>query len=160
MLLFGPVLFSVNTVSYDQIVRTARFNWSAQSVIGRQPVYQYLGYGERAITLEGVIYPGRYGELSHLMLLEQTAGLGLPMPLFSVYGYTLGAWCVTSYQETGTELMDNGQPRKINFTVSLLQYASLLDYLTEYASDYLKGTGAVGSYMDILADPGSLIPGF
>ena len=148
MMMLGAVVFSVNTTSYDQIIRKKLFNWNAQTVIGRQPVYQYLGHGKKHITLSGKVFPGQYGDRAQLMILEQSAGLGLPMPLFTGFGLSLGAWCIVRYDETDTHMIDTGDPRQIAFTVELEQYAGLADYLTEMASDYLKGS--VGLVQDFI----------
>lgn len=140
LLILGGLVFSVNTTGYDQLTRRARFNWASQTVIGRQPVYQYLGHGENTIELEGRVFPGQHGSPLSLRIFEQAAGLGLPMPLFSGGGLSLGAWCVSDYRETGTFLLDNGNPRVITFTLSLVQYAGLADYLTEQAGNTLKSS--------------------
>lgn len=150
MMLLGGVVFSVNSTSYDQITRAASFNWAPQNVIGRQPVYQYLGHGEKTITLQGRVFPGQYGDRTQLLILEQSAGLGLPLPLFTGGGLSLGAWCITGYTEDETQLMDTGDAQSISFTVDLVQYAGLADYLTGLASDYIKSVDLVGDFLDFL----------
>lgn len=140
MMILGATVFSVNGNTYDKLTRSASFNWSSQTVIGRQPVYQYLGHGENTINIEGKIYPGQYGSRLELMILEQSAGLGIPMPFFSSSGLSLGAWCITSFKEVDTCFMDTGDPRSIDFTIGLVQYASLADYLTEAAGNLLKSS--------------------
>ncbi len=138
MMMLGSTIFSVNTTTYNQLVETANFNWQSQAVIGRQPVYQYLGHGEKTISLTGQIYPGQFGSRRQLIVLKQSAGLGLPLPLFTGDGLTLGAWCVKKFTETNSELIDNGEPRKIDFTLELVQYAGLADFLTQKASNYIN----------------------
>ncbi len=138
MMMLDPVLFSVNSTSYNELERVSGFTWKSQPVIGRQPVYQFLGHGEKTITLRGRIYPGQYGSRSKLLLLEQSAGFGIPLPLFGGGGLTFGVWCITEYSENDTRLVDNGDPRQIDFTVKLVQYAGLADFLTGLASNYIK----------------------
>ena len=138
MMLLGGAVFSVNTTTYDRITRAARFQWQSIQVIGRRPVYQYLGHGENSITMNGRVYPGQYGSRAQLLILEKSAGLGIPMPLFTGGGLTLGAWCITAYSEIEGEPLQSGSSRRIDFTVELVQYASLFDFLVEQASAYIK----------------------
>lgn len=138
MMMLGAVIFSVNDTTYDNLKKELNFRWARQDVVGTQPVYQYLGHGEKRITLNGFIYPGQYGNRDQLNILEQSAGLGIPMPLYTGGGFTLGAWCITKVDETDSRLMDTGDPQFITFSVSLVQYAGLADYLTELAGNYLK----------------------
>ncbi|WP_252180214.1 phage tail protein [Endozoicomonas sp. 4G] len=140
MMILGATVFSVNGNTYDKLTKSTNFSWASQTVIGRQPVYQYLGHGENTINIEGKIYPGQYGSRLELMILEQSAGLGIPMPFFCSSGLSLGAWCITSFKEVDTCFMDTGDPRSIDFTIGLVQYASLADYLTEVAGNLLKSS--------------------
>lgn len=138
MMLLGATVFSVNTNTYSSMTKAAAWQWQSLQVIGKNPRYQYLGKGENTISISGVVYPGQYGSRAQLLLLEQAASLGAPLPMFSGAGVELGAWCVKSYSETQTELFDNGLPRKIEFTLDLVQYASLRDFLAEQAQPYLQ----------------------
>lgn len=149
MMLLGTTVFSVNTTTYNSITRSAVWQWQALSVIGKNPRYQYLGQGENTIAIHGLVYPGQYGSKSQLLLLEQAAGLGMPLPMFSGSGLELGAWCVQGFSETRTELFDNGQPRKIEFSLDLVQYASLTDFLAEQAKPYLQpGVDVVQNFVE------------
>lgn len=148
-MLLGTTVFSVNTTTYNSITRAAAWQWQALSVIGKSPCYQYLGKGEITININGVVYPGQYGSKTQLLLLEQAAGLGVPLPMFSGAGVELGAWCVKSFSETRSELFDNGQPRKIEFTLDLVQYAGLKEFLAEQAQPYLQpGVNVVQNFVE------------
>lgn len=144
MLLLGGAVFSVNTTTYDQITRSVEWQWQALPVIGKKPVYQYVGGGEQSISVTGCIYPGQYGSRAQLMVLEQAAGLGVPIPLFSGLGYDLGLWCINRYSEVEGLPFYNGCPQKIEFTIDLVKYAGLLDYLTQ---DY---SAMIGQFVDAL----------
>ena len=138
MMMLGVIRFTVEGTGYDQLKRTANFSWPSQSVIGKQPVYQYLGHGEKTITLTGTIYPGQYGDRSDLQQMEAQAGLGLPLPLITGNGFALGLWCIKSITQDETLIIDNGDPRHIKFTLELVQYAGLADLATDYLGGMVK----------------------
>ena len=149
MMLLGTTVFSVNTTTYNSITRSYSWQWQSLSIIGKKPHYQYVGQGENTLNISGVVYPGQYGSKTQLLLLEQAANLGVPLPMFSGAGVELGAWCVKEFSETRTELFDDGQPRKIEFTLDLVQYASLKEFLAKQVQPYLQpGVDVVQNFIE------------
>ncbi len=64
MLSLGSYRFSLSTAAYQTLERTAEWRWPQQDVIGRFPVRQWVGPGNRTIKLDGLVLPAFKGMLS------------------------------------------------------------------------------------------------
>lgn len=131
MMLLGPVFFSVETAAYEQLQRSNQYQWASQSRLGHPvlkhlgvggPAHQYIGPGEESISLNGTIYPQYKGGPLQISLIRLSAGLGVALPLIDGNGFVYGRWLIESVQETNSVFFSNGDPRKIDFSLSLKKY--------------------------------------
>jgi len=121
----GEFQFGIDTAAFTELKRSSAWRWEAKNRIGRAPAMQSTGRDADTITLSGVIYPHWRGGLGQMAALRALAGTGQPQPLvyaFENAGQYCGRWCVTSVEETRTVLFDNGQPRRIEFGLTLREY--------------------------------------
>jgi phage protein U len=63
MLSLGSYRFSLSTAAYQALERNAEWRWPQQDVIGRFPVRQWVGPGNRTVTLKGLVLPAHKGLL-------------------------------------------------------------------------------------------------
>lgn len=87
--------------------------------IGRSARWQYIGPGEDAITLSGVLYPEVTGGDVSLETLRTMAYTARPWPLIEVTGMIFGLFVIDNLSETRTEFYADGKAKKIEFTLSL-----------------------------------------
>jgi len=119
LLSLGLFVFEINSTAFQQLQHATAQRWSTNNRVGSRPNYQYLGPGEESITLEGTLYPQFTGGLSDLSMLKQMAASGKAYLLISGNGRIHGLWFIESISETHTQFLDNGQPRKIGFTLTM-----------------------------------------
>lgn len=121
----GAFSFGIDTAAFQELQRASTYRWEQKNRIGRKPAQQNVGQGADTITLQGVIYPHYRGGLGQIEAMRRQAASGEPLPLiyaFETVGQFCGQWCITSIEETRTVFFDNGTPRKIEFSLSLVEY--------------------------------------
>ncbi len=122
MMMLGPYMFSVGTAAPQQIDRSARFSWPAQSRIGRRPLLQWTGPGAELMTIDGVMYPEYKGGLRQMQALRELAGTGRRWILVDGLGVVYGLFAIKQVDETGTLHTKFGSPKRIEFQLQL-EYA-------------------------------------
>ncbi len=123
MVMLGSYPFMLDTAAYQQLKRNSEYRWKALDRIGRKPAQQYLGAGADQIKLSGEILPHWKGGLSQVDAMRAQAAGGKPLVLLEGYGgFVLGTWVIVKIEETKSELMSDGSPRVINFTMTLEEY--------------------------------------
>lgn len=121
MLRLGEFRFGVATAAYQRLRQTWRFDWQSQARQGSNPARHYAGYAREQI-LAGTMYPGQFGSRRHVQRLAEMAGEGKPLLLVSSTGEALGYWTVDALDADGSIFFGNGEPRKIDFSVTLVFY--------------------------------------
>lgn len=125
MMMLGPYPFMLETAAYQQLRRSASWRWAEQARIGRKPAQQYLGAGADEISLDGEILPHWKGGSGQVDLMRLQASLGKPLILLEGYGgIVLGRYVITRIEETKSELLADGAPRLIAFSVTLKEYGA------------------------------------
>lgn len=121
----GAFSFSIGTAAFQELQRASEYRWEAKNRIGRKPAQQNVGSGADTIRLSGTIYPHAGPGASHMGVLRGIAAAGEPVPLiygFERSGQYCGRWCITHIEETRTVFFSNGAPRRIDFSLSLVEY--------------------------------------
>lgn len=121
----GAFTFGIDTAAFQELQRVSTYRWEAKNRIGRKPAQQNVGSGADTIRLDGVIFPHYRGGLGQIAALRAQAAAGEPLPLiyaFETAGQFCGRWCVAEISETRTVFFENGAPRKIEFSLSLVEY--------------------------------------
>lgn len=121
LMTLGFFVFDMPTAPYQQLQRQTDWRHPSQSRVGQRPAYQYLGPGDDTITLTGVLYPELTGGRLSLDLLRTMAEQGKGWPLIEGSGRLYGFWSITSISETSSELMRDGTPQKIEFSITLIR---------------------------------------
>lgn len=119
MLCLGLFVFSLDTLSYQDLQRRTSWKHPTQSIVGGRDTSQFLGYGEDIITLSGSIVPEFKGKRASLDELRLMGNTGLAFALVEGTGTVYGAFVITDMQETKTYFEVDGTARKIEFTLTL-----------------------------------------
>ncbi len=115
----GMFTFEIDTALYDQIRRRRSWRHPSNDRVGARPASQYAGPGDDQVNLSGRIYPGQLGNPDSLQELAEMAETGQAFPLVDGEGVVFGAFVIESLDEVGRELMTDGMPRAIEFSIDL-----------------------------------------
>lgn len=119
MMCFGLFVFNLKSVPFQTVSENKGWNYPSNPRVNQLPTYQYTGKNSDVVTLQGVLYPEVTGGKYSLNLLERMADLGKAWPLIDGNGTLLGFFIMTEMTKTKSELLDNGEARKIQFTLKL-----------------------------------------
>jgi len=123
MMMLGAYPFMLDTAAYQQLKRSSEYRWKQLDRIGRNPAQQYVGPGADQMTLSGEILPHWKGGLYQVDAMRAQAAGGKPLVLLEGYGgFVLGTWVILKIEETKSELMGDGSPRVITFSMTLKEY--------------------------------------
>jgi phage protein U len=119
MLALGMFVFGLHTAAYQEMQRQTDWRHPSSNRIGVQPARQFVGCGEDAITLPGLILPELAGTALSLDALRLMANTGKAWPMVEGSGRIYGLWVIESLSETKTLFFRDGTPRRIEFTLNL-----------------------------------------
>lgn len=141
MMVFGMFVFMLRTTPYQQLRHSQEWRHVKNERVNQSASWQYIGTGDDTVTLEGVLYPEITGGNLSLSALETIGFAGRPWPLIEGEGRIYGMYVLTRLERGKSEFDQYGNPRKIEFTLSLsrvdtdfrekLQSASVSDALAE-----------------------------
>lgn len=141
MMVFGMFVFMLRTTPYQQLRHSQEWRHVKNERVNQSASWQYIGAGDDTVTLEGVLYPEITGGNLSLFALETIGFAGRPWPLIEGDGRIYGMYVLTRLERGKSEFDQYGNPKKIEFTLSLsrvdtdfrekLQSASVSDALAE-----------------------------
>lgn len=116
----GQFLFKTSTLAFQEIQRQRAWNYADNAIAFGRAKKQFMGAGEDTVTLPGLIYE-EYGFGSRFALDEvaNMADTGQGFVLMDGSGYLYGVYVINSIDETKSVLLDNGVPRKVDYTLKL-----------------------------------------
>jgi len=119
MMALGMFVFSLSTAAYQELQRQTDWRHASNNRIGAAPARQFVGRGDDAITLPGIIFPELAGTTLSLDAIRLMANTGKAWPMVEGTGRIYGLWVIESLSETKTLFFSDGTPRRIEFTLSL-----------------------------------------
>lgn len=141
MMVFGMFVFMLRTTPYQQLRHSQEWRHVKNERVNQSASWQYIGAGDDTVTLDGVLYPEITGGNLSLSALETVGFAGRPWPLIEGDGRIYGMYVLTRLERGKSEFDQYGNPKKIEFTLSLsrvdtdfrekLQSASVSDALAE-----------------------------
>ncbi|XMB47229.1 phage tail protein [Pseudomonas fluorescens] len=119
MMALGMFVFSLKTAAYQELQRQTDWRHASNNRIGAAPARQFVGRGEDAITLPGIILPELAGSALSLDALRLMANTGKAWPMVEGSGRIYGLWVIETLSENKTIFFSDGTPRRIEFTLTL-----------------------------------------
>ena len=119
MMALGMFVFSLHTAAYQELQRQTDWRHASNNRIGAAPARQFVGRGEDAITLPGILFPELAGTALSLDSLRLMANTGKAWPMVEGTGRIYGLWVIESLSETRTIFFPDGTARRIEFILSL-----------------------------------------
>lgn len=126
MLSFGEFEFSLDTVMYNQLSRSASWRWAEQPLIGKGDLLQYTGKAARTVTLTGIEHAAYRNGVGAVDDLYDLADMATPQILVSAAGDVFGYWVATDFSEEITSFTLGGGPRKRSYKLELKYYGEKL----------------------------------
>lgn len=130
LIALGDNIFYAVHPSFETFKNELELDWHAQRRLSRRPALQFLGPGEESLTLNGVLYPERFGNGEDLLAgLRADALAGNQLPLIEIDESTLigtpldDLFVITKIGNTKEQYGVAG-PRKISFDLELKCYGS------------------------------------
>ena len=143
MLALGMFVFSLSTLAYQELQRQTDWRHISNSRVGAAPARQFVGRGDDAITLPGILLPELAGSGLSLDALRLMANTGKAWPMVEGSGRIYGLWVIESLSETKTLFFRDGTPRRIEFTLTLKRidddHIDLLGAGTSIGLNILRG---------------------
>ncbi|UJD79811.1 phage tail protein [Serratia rubidaea] len=160
MMVFGMFVFMLRTVPYQQLRHAQEWRHVKNERVNQSAGWQYIGAGEDSITLDGVLYPEITGGNLSLASLETIGFTGRPWPLIEGDGRIYGMYVMTRLERGKSEFDRYGNPKKIEFTISLsrvdgdfrekLQTTSASDVLGELRASANQAINSVNGSLNSL----------
>lgn len=119
----GMFVFETNTALFDELARQRGWRHAETDRFGARAASQFLGPGEDQITLTGRLVPGMVGKYSSIEQLAAMADTGEAHQLADGRGNIIGLFTIESITESHQALIDTGQARMIDFTITLKRRA-------------------------------------
>lgn len=123
MMALGEYRFSLSTAAYNELKRVSEWRWAKQDRMGRKPGRQFTGPDGDTITLPGTVYPHFRGGLGQINAMRAEANKGKPLMMVDGQGKIWGKWCITRIEEGQSAFLADGIPLKMDFSVTLEEYA-------------------------------------
>lgn len=116
----GQFIFNTSTLAFQEIQRQRSWSYADNAVAFGRAKKQFTGAGTDTVTLPGLIYE-EYGFGSRFALdeLASMADTGQGFVLMDGSGYLYGVYVIDNIDETKSFLVDNGVPRKVDYTLKL-----------------------------------------
>ncbi len=123
LMALGLFVFEMSTLPFEELEQRQAWRWGVTERFDARPAAQFLGVGEEDITISGSLYPLIAGDRGSLDTLRSMAGQGQSWPLVDGNGRVFGDFVITALDARGSTFMDNGVPRKTDFSIELLRVA-------------------------------------
>lgn len=123
--ILGDVVFSFNSVTFQDIGRVSSFRFAIVERLKRRPAVQGVGKGLETIEISGVYYPQYRGGMGLISPLRNLLDQGDPVNFTCSWqrvNENLGRWVLETLDEKRMIQYKNAIPGKIEFSASLKQY--------------------------------------
>jgi len=115
--------FGVDTAAYQELERSSEYRWAQKAVVGGKPHSDSVGPGLDSVEFNGVIYPHYRGGLGQIDSLRSIQSQGKPVRWVDGLGKDRGLWVIKRIVESESHYFTRGVPLKIEFRISLEEYA-------------------------------------
>lgn len=121
------IVFEVSSdkvLTFKNMTQSVKGRWTTHAVIGNKPVSEFLGAGQRTISLP-IFLSVNHGvrPRSTIEKIEKAVENGTPYS-FVIGGNKVGAnqWVITEMSETWDEIIKDGRLASANLTLTLTEY--------------------------------------
>lgn len=116
----GLFVFQLATLPFSELRRRQEWRHARVQRVGARDAAQFVGPGEDTVSIGGVLLPEAAGSYAAIDTLREMAAQGERYPFVDGTGRVWGSFVITGLDEGRTHLLNNGVPRKVDFTLDLL----------------------------------------
>lgn len=120
----GMFNFQLDTVPFEDLSRKMSWRFGRTERQGTFAAAQFLGPGEDSISISGMLAPPTIGKYAQLETLIEMADQGEAQSLVDGNGNVWGFFTIESVDRKQNHFLDNGVPRKTDFTIELKRVAN------------------------------------
>ncbi len=122
LLTLGQFVFSVYTLTFNEIQRSRSWSHASNAIAQGRDQYQYTGAGEETISIPFMIYQAQgFGDRQSIDDLSEMADSGSGYVLIDGSGYLYGVFAITAIDETRSFITNRGVAQKIDGTMKLVR---------------------------------------
>lgn len=114
-------VFSLSTLAYSELQRQTAWKHRTSSRVGARDARQFVGPGDDAISLQGILAPELTGTLASLDELRAMADAGDAYVMVDGAGKVYGVYVIESINENQSFPNQDGTPRRVEFTIALMR---------------------------------------
>lgn len=115
----GATVFELYPLNLHETSRETGGDFAEKSVMGRRPPVEWVGEASESWSIQGRLYPHKFGGLSNLEGLHQQRRAGKPLPFMRGDGTPLGWVVIEKISERSSYIDAHGLGRVIEITVSV-----------------------------------------
>lgn len=115
----GSLAFEVAPFNAHSLEFSADTDYAAKPVVGAEPDLEFVGNGAHSWTINGRLFPAKFGGLDALERLHELRTSGQPQYLMRGDGKPLGWVAITNVTESSTYLDRHGVGKMIEVTISV-----------------------------------------
>ena len=119
---WAGIQFTTDTSALNKIDHSTSYKWVNVERLDRPHASQFLGKGEDTIVISGEYYPALGGNANAMEAIRSKADEGKPRLLIDGSGKVWGKYTCPDVKDGKEELMDDGKPQKVTFSVTLKKY--------------------------------------
>lgn len=112
-------VFGLESAAFHELQRRTVWKHPTTGRVGARPARQFTGQGDDTIALAGLLAPEQIGSRASLDELRAMADTGDAYVLVDGAGRVYGAFVIEGMDEGQTLHMQDGTPRRIEFSIGL-----------------------------------------
>lgn len=119
LMMIGPVKFEVAPFNIHAVGHDHESTFAEKPILGSSPLVEWVGEGAETWSLQGRLFPQRFGGLDSLRLLQEARASGQPQYMMRGDG-TLMGWVVIERVSERSSFIDlGGIGKAIDFDISV-----------------------------------------
>jgi phage protein U len=122
LLALGYHVFEIEPLNYNKLQQQVDFRWATLGRLGTEPARQFIGPGNKSITINGLLFPNEFGGYEKYRAIEFTAHASKAVMLVGGSGHVFGRVAITKVSETQNHIGLAGQPAMVKFNVTVERY--------------------------------------
>ena len=119
----GLFVFELASFPFSELTRDNDWSHARAPRVGVRDASQFVGPGQDSITIAGALVPEAAGSYGAIETLRAMANEGDAYEFVDGTGRIWGSYVVTRMTERRQALLDDGTPRRIDFTLDLERVA-------------------------------------
>jgi phage protein U len=119
LLTLGLFVFGMDTAAYDKLRHQVEWRHGKSERHQARDASQFLGPGEEAIEISGVLVPEIAGSYAAFERIVEMGDTGEDQPLLDGTGKVFGHFRIVRFEREHLTVMGGGLPRAVGFTLQL-----------------------------------------